>query len=272
MIGLEVSNWLLVDLLVLPLMFATAVFILLDPLTDGWRWALESLRGPLGLPGTVATRVVELGPFGVAVPYYTAEAAWPGAADLRTGWIVTALLAVLGVLLRGRFTPIGYLLRALAAIQLTAQVWFTFAAPPFNYALPQYVSGLLVLGVVILALAPFLVAATFFIFDFPLWQKLLMGCLLLGHLAVLFPMQVSVHAFIIHRGSLLALPMLFLVFGVLLDVFVYVALYGWGMSWRSGGVLDAVDRRPPVAPPRRDRYQRTGPVAVRSTEPPGASA
>ena len=51
-------------------------------------------------------------------------------------------------------------------------------------------------------------------------------------------------------GSFLAMPMLFLVFGVLLDVFVYVALYGWGMSWRSGGVLDSTDRRPPVLPQR----------------------
>ena len=61
MIGLEVSKWLLIDLLVLPLMFTLAVFVFLDPLMDSWRWILDALRGPLGLPGVVATRVVELG-------------------------------------------------------------------------------------------------------------------------------------------------------------------------------------------------------------------
>ena len=249
MIGLEVSRWLLVDLLVLPAMFALAVFVLMDPLLDMWRWTLDTLRVPLGLPGVVATRVVELGPISVPIPYYTAEALWPAATDLRTGWILTIVLGVAGALLKGRYTPFGFLLRALAAIQLTAQVWFTFAAPPFSYALSHYVAGLLVCGVVILLLAPVLVAFTYFIFDFPLWQKLLLASLLLVHLAVFLPLQAVVHAWIVYRGSLLTLPMLFLVFGVLLDVFVYVALYGWGMSWRSGGVLDAVDRRSPVPRP-----------------------
>jgi hypothetical protein len=264
MIGLEVSRWLLVDLFVLPAMFALAVFVLMDPLLESWRWTLDALRAPLGLPGVVATRVVELGPIAVPIPYYTAEALWPGAQDLRTGWILTVLLAVAGALLKGRYTPFGFLLRALAAIQLTAQVWFTFAAPPFTYAL-SHVSGLLVCGVVILLLAPVLVAFTYFIFDFPLWQKLLLATLLLVHLAVFLPLQAVVHAWIVYRGSLLTLPMLFLVFGVLLDVFVYVALYGWGMSWRSGGVLDALDRRSPppvkIAPLTPEAHEREGAVA-----------
>ena len=99
-----------------------------------------------------------------------------------------------------------------------------------------------------LLLAPFLVSFTFHVFDFLLWQKVAMVVLLLGHLAIMLPMQATIHAWIIQRASLLAMPMLYFVFGVLIDVFVYVALYGWGMSWRSGGVLDAVDRRPPVVP------------------------
>ena len=50
MIGLEISRWLFVDLLVLPAMFALAVFVLLDPLLEQWRHVLEILRVPLGLP------------------------------------------------------------------------------------------------------------------------------------------------------------------------------------------------------------------------------
>lgn len=253
MIGLEVSRWLLIDLLVLPLMFTLTVFVVLDPLMDGWRWIFDSLRGPLGLPGVVATRVVELGPITVPIPFYTAESAWPAAIDLRSGWVLTALLAVAGVLLRGRYTPFGYFLRALAVIQLTAQLWFSLAPPPFTYALSQYMAGLLVCGVVILLLSPVLVSVTYFIFDFPLWQKAMLMTMLLLHLALFLPLQAVVHAWILHRTSLLSMPMLFLVFGVLFDVFVYVALYGWGMSWRSDSVLDASDRAAPVPPYRAPR-------------------
>lgn len=262
MIGLEISRWLLVDLLVLPLMFSLAVFVGLDALLEAWRWMLEALRVPLGLPGVVSTRVVEIGPIGVAIPFYTAVAHWPAALDLRTGWILTALLAGAGMLLRGRYTPLAYFLRALAVIQLTAQVWFSLADPPFTYALSQYVAGLLVCGVVILLLAPILVAGTYFIFDFPLSQKLLLATMLLVHLAVFLPLQAVVHAYVIYRGSLLTMPVLFLVFGVLLDVFVYVALYGWGMSWRSASSLDATDRRVPVPPYRAPRM--TPPTGVRA--------
>lgn len=256
MIGLAVSWSLLIDLIVLPLIFMVAMIALLDPLMTLWRDFFNLVRVPLGLPGVVATRIFEVGPIGIAIPHFTSSAAWPERLDLLTGWLVTGLMLATGLFLRGRLLPFGYLLRVLAAVQLTAQLWFTFSPAPSLYSLPEYISGLLICGVVILTLIPFLVGLTFHIFDFLLWQKLLMTALLLMHLSVLLPLQAVVHTWVIHRASLLAMPMLFLVFGVLLDVFVYVALYGWGMSWRSGGVLDAVDRRPPRFP---DRYPPTRP-------------
>jgi hypothetical protein len=248
MIRLEMSKWLLVDLLVLPAMFATGMFVALDWLLAGWRMLFERLQRPLDL-GLVATRVDELVPnLFVPIPYFDTAATWPTTNQMLGGWIVMVLLAVTGMLMRGRAIPLGYLFRGIAIVQLSAQVWFTLAEPPFPYSPAVYISGLLLCGIVILLLAPFLVALTFFIFDFPLWQKMLLATLLLAHLAVMIPLQAVVHAYIIDRASLLALPVLFLVFGVLLDVFVYVALYGWGMSWRSGGALDWSDRRAPRAP------------------------
>lgn len=273
MIGLEVSWTLIVDLIVLPLIFAVAVFVFLDSITSFWRDVLEFARIPLGLPGAVGTQVSELGNYAVAIPYLMTPASWPEPLDLRTGWLVTGLMMVAGLFMRGRLLPIGYLLRALSVIQLTAQLWFSFMSPPFAYSLSEYGAGLLLFGVVILILSPFLVAFTFHIFDFRLWQKMAMAGLLLLHLTVLLPLQVLVHSWIIHRASLLAMPILFLVFGILLDLFVYVALYGWGMSWRSGGALDALDRRPPEQrparyPPTRPRPTPT-PQSVRAITPLG---
>ncbi len=250
MIGLELSWGLVIDLVVIPLILAVAVWVLLPPITDAWATFFDAVREPLGLPGTVSRSVYELGPFAVAIPYFSISAAWPAALDLQTGWLVTLFSFAIGLFLRGRLLPVGYFLRFLALIQLTAQVWFTFATPPFSYELSTYMAGLLAFGVVVLVLIPFLTAFTFNIFDFLLWQKFLLGTLIVAHLTVMLPLQAALHAWIIYRGTLLAMPVLFLLFGVLLILFVYVALYGWGMSWRSGGALDAVDRRPPVMPPR----------------------
>ena len=267
MIGLEVSWTLVIDLVALPAIFSTVMFLCLDPLREQWRSFFMAVQRPLDLTGVVATRVVDLGIAATAVPYFTASAEWPTVVQLQWGWLVVLLLALAGSTLRGRLTPFAYLFRALSVLQLTSQLYFTFASPPFSYGLPEYINGLLVCGVVILLLAPFLVAFTFHIFDFQLWQKCAMALLLLGHLAVLLPLQATVHTWIIQRCSLLALPILFLVFGVLLDVFVYVALYGWGMSWRSGGPLDSVDRRPPASAARTLNRARPTPSSVRAITP-----
>jgi hypothetical protein len=250
MIRLELSWTLLVDLFAIPLIVAVAVWVVLPPLVDAWARFFEAVRGPLGMPGMISRSVYELGPFAVAIPYFSTTAYWPSPLDLQTGWLVTLTLFAVGWFLKGRLLPVGYFLRFFAIIQCTAQLWFTFATPPFGFGLSTYVAGLLAFGVVLLVLIPYLVAFTFNIFDFRLWQKLLLSALLVGHLAVLLPLQATVHAWIIHRASLLAMPVLFLLFGTLLVLFVYVALYGWGMSWRSDGPLDAVDRRPPVRTPR----------------------
>ena len=250
MIRLELSWTLLVDLFVIPFIVAAAVWLILPPLMDSWARFFESVRVPLGMPGTINRSVYEFGPFAVAIPYFSTGASWPGALDLQTGWLVTLTTFTVGLFLKGRLLPVGYFLRFLAIIQCSAQLWFTFATPPFSFALSTYVAGLLAFGVVLLVLIPYLVAFTFNIFDFLLWQKFLLSALLVGHLTVFLPLQATVHAWIIHRASLLAMPVLFLLFGTLLVLFVYVALYGWGMSWRSDGPLDAIDRRPPVSTPR----------------------
>jgi hypothetical protein len=41
--------------------------------------------------------------------------------------------------------------------------------------------------------------------------------------------------------SLVVMPVLFLMFGLVLDVMIFVAFYGWGMSW--DGVLGQERRR-----------------------------
>jgi hypothetical protein len=234
MVRLRPTAWLVADLVLLPLAASLGVLAALPWLLDAWRAMIVSLRGFLSLPGTVATTVYELAPFlSVPVPHLTAETLWPDTRALVVGWIVTALMAVAGATIRGRFTPLAYLLRALAVLQLSANLFFTFTPPPFPYALAEYQAAFLACGVVVLLLLPFLVGATFFVFGFSLPRKVaFLGAALL-HLAVLFPLQSVVHVWWIWHGSYLAMPVLFLVFGLLLDVLVYVALYGWAMSWRA---------------------------------------
>ena len=86
---------------------------------------------------------------------------------------------------------------------------------------------------------PLVLAMIYFIFDFSLLRKLGLTLVVMLHLAVLIPFQFVIHAYIIHRFSLLFMPILFMLFGLLLEVSVGIAFYGWAMSWqsRSGSTL-----------------------------------
>jgi len=95
-----------------------------------------------------------------------------------------------------------------------------------------------------MGLVPLLLGLTLHVFDLPLWRKLLLTVLLLLHLAVFVPLNVLLHVWLVMRGTAIVMPVLFLLFGLLLDVFIFVAFYGWALSW--GGAPGRRDAPPPV--------------------------
>lgn len=164
--------------------------------------------------------------------------------DERT--LMIAALASLGVLvlsfvLPHRFTPLRYFLRLLVVIQATAIGFFWWSPEPFPYRITDHVFILLTAGLVVMGLVPLLLGLTLHVFDLALWRKLLLTALILGHLAVFVPLNVLVHVWLLLHASAVVMPVLFLIFGLLLNVFVFVAFYGWALSWRS----DLVRRETP---------------------------
>ena len=95
----------------------------------------------------------------------------------------------------------------------------------------------------VLVLVPIALGFGFYIFDHSLGQQVLITVLIVGHLAVLLPLQGLMHGWLIHHLSLVVQPTLFFVFGLLVEVLVFVALYGWAMSWRGSEIPDGVPSR-----------------------------
>ena len=235
------SPWLLAQMVVVPALITVGAAKAMPSLVDFWTIALRLLHDFLGLPGAIITETrTPGGVLEVAVPYLTAVAQRPNATE---GWIVgAACVAVFGVslVLPRRFMPLVYFLRFATLVQLTALVFFAFGPERFPYDLPRYVRSFVELGCLELLVVPGVLGLTLFPFGMALWRKTLLTLLVLVHLAVLIPLQVSLHAFLIYHLSLLVMPPLFFLWGVLVHVFIFVAMYGWAMSWP-----DAVERRTP---------------------------
>lgn len=195
----------------------------------------------LALPATGAIYEVPIGTLlTIPVPYLTLEAPWPA----TWHWLVVGGLTLAAIVasfaLPARFLPARYFLRFVAMVQSVSLVYFWLASPPFLYPLPGYLAGMLSAGLAVLALVPFVLGFGFYIFDHSLRQQVALTVMLVGHLIVFLPLQVLIHGGLSHHLSALVQPTLFLIFGLLLEVLIFVAFYGWAMSWEGTEIPGAV--------------------------------
>jgi hypothetical protein len=52
----------------------------------------------------------------------------------------------------------------------------------------------------------------------------------MAHLSLFLPLQILLQAIVLQK-SVLFMPMLYIVFGLPLDIFMILAFYSWGMNW-----------------------------------------
>ncbi|HSR15924.1 MAG TPA: hypothetical protein VLL51_09240 [Gemmatimonadales bacterium] len=234
MIGLRWSPARVVRAAALAVFWVAAVVLAIPWLARAYAAFYEEIVWWVGLPAGVSLHQLRVGELmTVGIPYFRLAAPWPEPIH----WIIVGGLTVLAVALSftlpDRFLPARYFLRFLALVQSVALAWFALASPPFLYPLPGYTAGLLTAGLAVLVLIPLVLGFAFYIFDHSLRQQLALTVMLLGHLVVFLPIQVLIHAWLAHHLSALVQPTLFFLFGLLLEVLVFVAFYGWAMSWQG---------------------------------------
>ena len=245
MVGLRWSAWRMLSSLVLALGGLGGLLALLPRLGTAWQALFLRVRGPLGLAAPIGDQTLLLpGGLRFTLPVVAALTPLPDARALWIAGIAALAVLLLSFLLPQRLLPLRYFLRLLVLLQGTAILFFALSRDPFPYRLEDHVFILLTAGLVVMGLAPLLLGLTLHVFDLPFWRKLLLTLLLLGHLAVFVPLNVLVHVWLILHGTALVMPVLFLVFGLLLDVFVFVTFYGWALSW--GASPARRDTPPPV--------------------------
>jgi hypothetical protein len=199
-----------------------------------WRAIFEIGAAALQLPGEVVTRAWQVGPVSMDVPIVTAQAGPPDGSDWVLVGIISGLVLAASFTLPIRFLPLAMLFRFGVVAQVSAFIVFWLAPSLFDYALQSYTQGFLKSGAGFLVLVPLALGLIYFPFDVGLRSKVGLTVILAGHLTVLIPLHVLGHIYLMHHLSLLVLPTLVFIFGIVLEVLAFVALYGWGMSWQMG--------------------------------------
>ncbi len=198
-----------------------------------WHALFERGVKMLALDATVAARPRHLTAYlRFSIPYPGVESVAPGPHLWWTVALVVVVLFAASFLLADKSLPLAYLLRAALCVQASALVYFAWSPARFPHTAGGYLEGLVSYGIVLISMIPALFGLTFFIFDFSLARKAFLTSLTMVHLCLFVPLQALLHALIL-RESILFMPLLYIVFGLPLDVAVVIAFYSWGMSWPS---------------------------------------
>jgi hypothetical protein len=245
MVGMPWTLWRFVTTLVLGAGGLFALVLSLPALGRLWALCFRVARDrvfpgiPLGEQAFTLPGGIEL-----VLPVLAVSTPLPDQSTLLIAGGISGAAILASMLLSERWIPLRYFLRLLAFLQGTAIAFFAIAPGAFPYRLQDHVFLLLAAGLVVMGLVPLVLSLTLHVFDLALWRKVLVTLALLVHLSVFLPLQVLVHVGLVLEGSALVMPVLFLIFGLLLDVLILVAFYGWALSWP--GTLERSESPPPV--------------------------
>ena len=165
-----------------------------------------------------------------ATPYLRVEPLLPSLETWSLTGAATLLLFAATFLLSDRWIPVIYLLRGVLLVQATALLYFALLPARFPHTPESYIAGLVTSGIALISIVPLLFALTYYIFDFGLPRKALLTAMTMAHLALFLPFQVLLQALALQK-TVLFMPVLYIIFGMPLDILLIIAFYSWGMSW-----------------------------------------
>jgi hypothetical protein len=164
------------------------------------------------------------------IPYFRMEPILPSLQTWMLVGLATLLLFGTTFLLPEKLTPIIYLLRGTLLVQASALVYFAVWPARFPHTPDSYMEGLVSSGLALISTIPLLFGLTYYILDFGMVRKALLTILTMTHLALFLPLQVLLQALVLQK-TVLFMPLLYIIFGMPLDVLLIIAFYSWGMTW-----------------------------------------
>lgn len=227
---LTIGPYLLLQAVLLPALFCGLLVWGQPHLFDLWRdyilvWA-QQLDIPLAASagGEVATKL------GLTWQVESPMLDVPSGGILAITGVATLVAFLTSFAMSGRMFPLKYLVRILCVIQGLALAFFWLFPASFPYNIANHANDLASMGNVLLLAIPVMLALGYYVLNIGLGTKILHTVLILLYFMVMVPFQVIGHVLILQHFSLLFMPILYICFGTLFDMLIFVALYSWAAS------------------------------------------
>jgi hypothetical protein len=164
------------------------------------------------------------------IPYLRMESVLPSAQAWWLTCAATLALFATSFLLPSKLIPVIYLLRGILLVPVTALLYFALLPARFPHTPDSYMEGLVTAGIGLISTVPLLFGLTYYIFDFGLLKKAFLTAITMTHLALFLPLQVLLQALFLQK-TVLFMPVLYIIFGMPVNILIIIAFYSWGMTW-----------------------------------------
>lgn len=213
------------------LFFSSVWLFLLARVCRFWQSVLEAGLRYLPLRAELALSEHRITPaLRFDVPYFRMEPVLPTPAMWWLTCAVTVLLFAATFFLSKKWIPVVYLLRAVLLVQVSALLYFMLMPARFPHTPESYLEGLTSSGAALITAVPLLFGLVYYIFDFGLLKKAALTSLTMLYLTLFLPFQILLQSVILQK-TVLFMPLLYIVFGMPLDILLIIAFYSWGMTW-----------------------------------------
>ena len=223
----------LVSSAALAVLFTFVWLISLGWICRFWRFVLVAGMQTLPLHARLGLREHHVTPFlRFVIPFPRVDGAFP---DAQTWWLTTAAVSLLFAatfLLPTNWIPVKYIARGVLLVQASALLYFLWSPARFPHTPDSYMEGLVIYGAVFISFVPALFGITYYVFPFGLAKEAFLTALTMIHLSIFFPLQILVQALVLQQ-SVLFMPMLYIVFGLPMEVLILICFYSWGSSWST---------------------------------------
>ena len=212
------------------LSFSWIWVLLLPSLCRFWRGCLVIGLQQLPLHGSLEIAQHRFHAHHLDIPYLRIYSVIPDLWTWTLACAITVLLFAATFWLPRTMVPLIYLTRGILLVHASSLFYFALWPMNFRHTPDSYMEALVESNIGLITVVPLLFALTYYIFDFGLWKKVLLTALTMTHLALFLPFQVVLQALVLQR-TVLFMPVLYIAFGMPLNVLLIIAFYSWGMTW-----------------------------------------
>lgn len=227
---LRIGSALWLQIILLPLLFCGLLILAEPALTNFWRNCIAFWFARLDLPLQATNPAASISTLHFDWRNDVVEAAIPGFSARLTSMALTLLVFATTFRMQGRMVPLQYLLRILCGVQAIALLFFWYAPAQFPYTVSDHLQDLLTMGHILILAIPLMLAVGYYLLQLSLSVKVTHTLGILGYFIVMIPHKAVLHTLILYKTSVLYMPLLYVCFGAVFDVLLFVALYSWLIS------------------------------------------